>query len=375
MPRLKRAFANLALSVLSLLAFGLFAEFVLFRLVLEPSDMPAYAFIDDVIRLQPNQTGVRRVRDEIAAPFTINSQGWNSGRGDYRTERNAGVGRIAILGDSFVEALQVPATESLAEQLERSLAPEPWEVYRFGVAGAPLSQHLLMLEKVVAPYAPDLIVIVLIHNDFLQSFELQPKLGAPWWRSQAFRWINVREGRVVAEMPPAWAPPWWQNIVQSATSRYLHFRMLVDPRRIRERLFGQPSGKSLQANIDMNAVNGRFADVETVADYLFGRLRATAKSQNTRLVLLMDGDRQSLYSAADPRALEHDGALRLNAMVARLSARHEIDFIDLHPRFAADWAQHHQRFDFKNDNHWNERGHGVAAAAIREYLQTRPKTR
>ena len=41
-----------------------------------------------------------------------------------------------------------------------------------------------------------------------------------------------------------------------------------------------------------------------------------------------------------------------------------IAFLDLHPRFAADWAAHHRRFDFDADGHWNELGHSVAAAAI-----------
>lgn len=360
--------ANLGLILASLAAFAAFCEMVLFRFVLLPSDMPAYAFENDLIRLQPNQSGVRRVRDEVAAPYSINAQGWNTGRGDYALDRAAGVGRIAIIGDSFVEGLQVPAKESLAEQLEAGLAPQPWEVYRFGVSGAPLSQYLHMFEREVADFAPDLVVVVLIHNDFLQSFQLQPKLGMPWWRSQAFRWIELREGAVAAEMPPAWAPPWWQNIVQSATSRYLHFRQQVDPRRVRDAIFGPPPGQSLQANIDMAEVLARFADVRTVTDYLFGRLSEAARNRKIPLLLIMDGDRQAVYAGATSEALQ------LNALAAELAKRHGIDFIDLHPRFAADWQAHRQRFDFASDNHWNVRGHALAARAVREYLHARAKS-
>ena len=38
--------------------------------------------------------------------------------GDYARERRAGITRIAVVGDSFVEALQVASTDSLAEKLD-----------------------------------------------------------------------------------------------------------------------------------------------------------------------------------------------------------------------------------------------------------------
>ena len=112
---------NLGLVLASVLVFLGFCELVVFRLVWPASDVPANAFVDGVVRYAANQRGVWRVRDEIAAPYRINVQGWNSGVGDYAVARRPGAARIAMVGDSFVEALQVPFDRSLGERLAAEL--------------------------------------------------------------------------------------------------------------------------------------------------------------------------------------------------------------------------------------------------------------
>ncbi len=48
---------------------------------------------------------------------------------------------LAVVGNSFVEALQVPWAETFHGHLARELAPGR-RVYSFGLFGAPLSQYL-----------------------------------------------------------------------------------------------------------------------------------------------------------------------------------------------------------------------------------------
>ena len=166
-PRLQPLAANVGLMLVSITVFLAFCEFVVFRVVWIASDVPANDFIDGVVRYGPDQRGVWRVRDEIAAPYRINAQGWNSGIGDYAVARRPGVTRIAVVGDSYVEALQVPYDISLGERLATELGGggHPVEVFRFGISGAPLSQYLQMIEHEVAHYGPDWIVVLIVHND------------------------------------------------------------------------------------------------------------------------------------------------------------------------------------------------------------------
>jgi hypothetical protein len=64
-------------------------------------------------------------------------------------------------------------------------------------------------------------------------------------------------------------------------------------------------------------------------------------------------------------------AAALNRLAAETAAAHDIPFIDLHPVLAADWLAHGQRFEFSIDNHWNDRGHALAAGAIAAALNGR----
>ena len=171
-PRLRELRQNLLLAGASLLVFFLVCELVVFRFVLPATDMPENAFAEGVIRYAPEQTGVYRIGDEIEAPYRINEDGWNSGISDYREERSPGVGRIAVIGDSYVEAFVVPFDASFAELTQKGLGARdcPVEVYRFGISGAPFSQYLHVLQREALDFRPDWVVVSLIHNDFTESF-------------------------------------------------------------------------------------------------------------------------------------------------------------------------------------------------------------
>lgn len=356
---------NLAVSLGSVVVFLLFCELVLFRFVLPASDVPRNAFVNDVVRYQPGQSGVWRVRDEIAAPFRINAQGWNSPLPDYPIERKPGVTRVAFVGDSFVEALQVPFDKSFAEVVGARLAATgPVEIQRFGVAGAPLSQYLQMLEREVVQRHPDRVVVTLVHNDFDESFVFKPGRY-----TSSFLKLKIEGGKVVGEVPPEpWHAGWLEFVRQSATARFLLYRWQVRPQALVDAILGPTKAKAAgeggyAANIDVSSVFAREADIRVATDYLFGRLKARTDAIGAKLQLVMDGDREAVYAGrAD------SPALKLNRIAAEMAGKHGIAFLDLHPVVAAEWAKAGKRFEFQADAHWNEYGHQVAAAAIVEAL-------
>lgn len=352
---------NLAVSAGAVLVFALFCELVVFRFVLPASDVPRNAFVNEVVRYAPGQTGSWRVRDEIDAPFSINAEGWNSPLPDYPVARKPGVGRIAFVGDSFVEALQVPVGESFAERTAAALstASAPVEVYRFGVAGAPLSQYLQMVEREVEQRRPDRIVVMLVHNDFDESFVFKPGRY-----TSSFLKLRVENGRVAGEVrPEPWRAGPLEFLRRTATARFLLYRWQVRPQVLVNAFLGPAQAAEGEggyaANIDVGSVLALEPEIRVVTDYLFARLKARAEAIGARLQFVMDGDRAAIYAgkATSP-------ALRLNAIAAEAARRHGLPFLDLHPVFAADWAQHRKRFEFDADAHWNRYGHEVAAAAI-----------
>lgn len=84
----------------------------------------------------------------------------------------AGTYRIAVLGDSYAEALQVPIENTYWSVIEDKLAScaplsnKSVEVINFGVSGYGTAQELITLRHRVWKYSPDLIVLsVLTGND------------------------------------------------------------------------------------------------------------------------------------------------------------------------------------------------------------------
>lgn len=70
--------------------------------------------------------------------------------------------RVALLGDSFFEAKQVPFEASIAAQLESRLAHcrgGPVEVLNFSVQGYGTLQQFLLYQNTVREYEPDLVVL------------------------------------------------------------------------------------------------------------------------------------------------------------------------------------------------------------------------
>jgi lysophospholipase L1-like esterase len=125
-------------------------------------------------------------RDEGEAYVRINSQGWRDlERAPARPE---GVVRVAVLGDSFVEAAQVPLEQSFPAVLERKLnrcgayGGDTVEVLNFGVSSYGTAQQLLTLRHRVWAYDPQQVVLAFLPgNDVLNnSRELEP------WRARPF---------------------------------------------------------------------------------------------------------------------------------------------------------------------------------------------
>ena len=119
----------------------------------------------------------------------------------------------------MVEAMQVAYDHSMAERLSKEMGSRgvSVEVYRFGIAGAPLTQYLWMVEREVLAYRPDAIVVLLIHNDFDESFRfVQGRY------TSSFAKLRVSDGKVLGEIPPTPWEPTAADWIRRSASRSLH---------------------------------------------------------------------------------------------------------------------------------------------------------
>jgi hypothetical protein len=119
---------------------------------------------------------------EFTARVTINSLGLRGPERSY--EKPPGVTRVLVLGDSFVEAAQVAAQQSLVGQLEAALNESGtgrYEVLNGGIGGWGTGQQYVYLTAEGYRYEPDLVLVVLyLGNDvYDNSYVLQGRPKNP----------------------------------------------------------------------------------------------------------------------------------------------------------------------------------------------------
>ena len=117
------------------------------------------------MKLIPGKQG-RSVRPgAFDVAVSVNADGFRDR--DHAVKKPAGAYRIALLGDSFVEAIQVRFEDSigalLQQRLERSRGGV--ETMNFGVSGSGTARQYLALREYALRYRPDLVLLFFVGND------------------------------------------------------------------------------------------------------------------------------------------------------------------------------------------------------------------
>ncbi len=151
---------------LLLVAGSVFVTLVIVELCLRITGFsdPTLLYISDRdrgIALRPMAEGWWR--NEGAAYIRINGDGLRDR--EHARAKPAGTLRIAVLGDSYAEALQVPLEDTFWSEIERRLQTcqntngRRVEVLNFGVSGYGTAQELITLRQHVWDYSPDIVLL------------------------------------------------------------------------------------------------------------------------------------------------------------------------------------------------------------------------
>jgi hypothetical protein len=133
------------------------------------------------MRLVPGMRG-RSVKPGIFdVEVNVNSAGFRDR--EHPVDKPTGTKRIVLLGDSFVEAIQVPFEQSITAQLEDQLNRTTGhiEVINFGVSGTGTARQYLALREYGLRYKPDVVLLFFVGNDFSDnSRRLQGRSYVPY---------------------------------------------------------------------------------------------------------------------------------------------------------------------------------------------------
>lgn len=142
---------------------------------------PAFYMEDRYVgdRLRPGAAGVwpRESRENPDPVFIrINSEGMHDV--EHTVAKPPNTVRIAVLGDSFAEAMAVPVRDAFWSVLERKLDQCPAfggrkvETLNFGVSGYGTAQELLMLRHYVWQYQPDIVLLAFFTGNDIRNNSL-----------------------------------------------------------------------------------------------------------------------------------------------------------------------------------------------------------
>lgn len=362
---MRSTLGNLGLAVASLAVFFGFLEFFLFRVVLLPSDLPSLSAVpSSVLKYLPGQTGVYRVKNEIAAPFSINLNGWNSAVKEYQ-EQSSGEGkRICVVGDSYVESLQVRPGANFAEIAARKLQEDYQSVFRFGISGAPLSHYLYMIEHEVLRFGPDILVVNLVHNDFRESWVPG---GGTYDHSLARFQIDDNE-EVRLGGPEQYRRDWTWWLKQSATFRYLWVRWKIRPQNLKSLFlrFQKNSDQDQEFSANIRVSDALDPRIENGVEYAFSKLRELEKAEALKVILILDsnsrGTRPRQYEQVSEG--EKSPVVKMEEMVLRIAQEYNLEIIDLADVFFQSFQRDGIPFSFVHDGHWNSYAHRVVGQAL-----------
>lgn len=336
MTRLLALARGLLLSLVSI-AVTLGVMEAALRLFFDVTDDVEYVALPGVgYALRPGQEG-RFIRSGgIDARFRVNAAGWNAPR-EYVKQRAPGTLRVAVVGDSFVEAMHVDPEQSFASVLERGLRGQGVnaEVYSFGVSGFGTSQVLELVRDEVLDYSPDLLVYLFIRNDASDSCKCMDDKN--WTQQYALGPQGELE-----KMP-------FERYHMSSKKRLIRHsalvRFLLYQRRLLERM------RDLRRE-ETAPHAGRGGGCETdcwkIVGLLLQEIDRTLQERGIPWLLVWEGDANPEYAHLDRERLE------------KLAAGAALPYRDLSPAFAA--AAGHYRFE--GDGHWNAEGHRIAGEAL-----------
>jgi hypothetical protein len=366
------------------LAFSLLVGEVLLRLL--GVSYPVFVRTDPV-RGAAHIPGVRGWNTrEGRAWVEINSDGLRGP--EVAVAKPAGTFRIALLGDSYIEATQVPFEKSVGEVLESRLSKlrgRPVEVLNFGVGGYGSTQQLFTLRDQVWKYSPDLILLaVTTGNDISDNHRSLKKVEYVPYHVFSGGELVVDESFLKSKEyldRNTWGNRILLPLVQHSRLAQLinDFRYTWRVRKRKEARPGEDLGEpGLNESIFRPPLPGsEWEEAWRVTEGVLRLIRDECRSKHTPLALvtLTTGIQVHPMREGKEKLLRRLGVKDLyypDRRLAALGKAEEIPVLNLAPTMAKE-AEERQVFFHGFDGHlgkghWNQDGHKFAGELIGTWI-------
>jgi hypothetical protein len=344
----------------------------------------------------PNASGDYSAR-EYRVRIQYNSRGLRGSERPYA--KPPGTYRIVVLGDSFIEGYSVAERDRVTEQLEEILngagGPRRVEAIALGTAGYSTDQELLWLESEGVKYEPDLVVLMFYFNDVWYNTQAQYwRGGKPLFvvNNGSLSLTNVpvpepkkdtrarRGGRTAGEG----VTEWWRSrsrlyAVAARAGAQLPWLSRATggdgPAQLAER--EDPTRVRTELSVFRRSPPPDVEQAWQVTRALLNRMNQVAQRSGARFVVFHIPFRASIYTDEWPVIKKQYGLSEEDWDVLEVRRRflhlcgEGPGCIEPTERFAAaaaELARKGDRLYYRYDNHWNPRGHRLAAEILADYV-------
>jgi hypothetical protein len=395
--RVRRILAKLWLILFGLVFGCLLAEVTLrvagysYPEFYQPDETRGYA-------LRPNMEGW--YRKEGRAYVRINSDGLRDR--EHAIAKPANTIRIAVIGDSYPEALPVGIEETywslLAGRLEQcaTLAGKRVEVINFGVSGYGTAQELITVRERVWRYSPDLVLLSMTtNNDISDNLrELKKTDQVPYFldrdgkltlddsfkATRNFRWrqsVLSRLGRWLRDH---------SRVIQAINEGHHGFKIWLAARRARNTSSASTQTKTTEPATEELGIDNvvyrepldqTWRDAWRVTEDLLVQMRDEVRAKGAQLVVVTLSNGIQVYPDPNVRQIfmKRIGVNDLfypDYRIKQLAVREHIQVITLVPEMQA-YADQNKVFlhgfgNNQGNGHWNQLGHRVASEIIARKL-------
>ena len=329
----------------------------------------------------------RWVNEDYDVVVTTNSSGFHDV--EREIEKSPDCYRIVVLGDSYIEALQVPIEQGFTHLLERRLGTHlkgrKVEVINLGVSGSGPAQYYRMLDKKGLIYKPDLVVMAVFpDNDFRDS---DPNLSGAIFKPF---YVLRQDGDLDYQAPRTDAMgsalrPWLrrsaflhlvrQGVGSLPLERWLASAGILAPSEgIAEKDAAIPAGWSVY----LSEPPGKWQHTERLTLRIIREAGLLSEQHGAEFLVMVIGSVPAVENRWQDVLARYPGSEKLRweferpvSMLQELGRQWQFDVVDLTRPFQTDFVATGQSSAWPHDGHWNPRGHQLAVDNIASYLLER----
>jgi GDSL-like lipase/acylhydrolase family protein len=289
---------------------------------------------------------------------------------EHEAAKAPGMVRVLVLGDSFMEALQVRLEDSFPRLLEQRLSAmtgQRVEVINAGVSGWGTDQQLQYLTEYGLALKPDLVLIAMtLHNDVSDNLGEQ---------------FHVLKGDQVVARPPFEIPAREFRLLKVKDYLASHSHLTQLMRRYKHLGEVRVAARQLDDHVSQLLRKAEPAPIDKgwrLTTGLIGEIRRQAKAVGARTAVFLIPLSIQVYEdmlrrwLADHELERSSIALeKPQAMMERVGRVIGVDVIDLLDAFREWHRREGKSLHLVGEGHWNVDGHRLVTAVVAEELTKR----